>query len=85
MSAVLKYSLLRLALFGVCAAVLVVVRVPVFLAVVFAAVISAALSYLFLHRQRDQVVSVIEARVAARSAAHRPADEDDEDAEAGSR
>ena len=85
MSAVVKYSLLRLALFGVCAAVLVLARVPLLLAVLFAAVASAALSYLLLGRQRDQVVAVIESRVAARAAAQGPADEDVEDAETESR
>ena len=81
----MKYSLLRLMLFGVCLGVLLLVRVQAMLAVLFAAVISAALSYLFLRRQRDQVVEAIGARAEARAAAAGVRDEDVEDAEVSRR
>lgn len=64
----LRYTLLRLALFLV---VLVVLSVPPIeagplLAVVLAAVISALLSYVLLARQRNEVAKVVEERAARR-------------------
>lgn len=82
MLAVWKYSLLRLALFGGCLAVLLLVQVPALLALVFAALISSALSYLLLRRQRDELVAVIDKRVQARMPAPGTSDAEVEDAEA---
>lgn len=78
----MKYSLLRLVVFGACLGLLVLAQVPFLLAVVFSAVISSAMSYLFLRRARDEVVTAIQARVEAQAerAGRRP-EVDDEAAE----
>lgn len=76
----MKYSLLRLLVFGACLGLLVLARVPFLLAVVFSAVLSSAVSYLFLRRARDEVVTAIQARVEAQAerAGHREPGTDDE-------
>jgi hypothetical protein len=63
---VLRYSVLRLALFAAVLGVLWLVGARGILLVGLAAVVSFALSYLLLRRQRDAVAAAISSRVEAR-------------------
>lgn len=76
--AILKYSVLRLALFVACLGLLHLVGVGGLLLPVLAAVISLALSYVLLRRHRDQLALAIDRRVHERTTRRRPsgADED---------
>ncbi|HEY1530629.1 MAG TPA: DUF4229 domain-containing protein [Galbitalea sp.] len=57
-----KYSLIRLAIFAVVLAVLLVVGLNPFVAAVVAAVAGLVLSYVFFRRVRDQVAAELAAR-----------------------
>jgi hypothetical protein len=63
---VLRYSLLRLALFAVVLGALWVVGARGILLVALTVVVSLALSYLLLRRQRDALAAAIAARVETR-------------------
>ena len=73
----IKYSLIRLAIFVVVLAVLLVLNVNPFLATVVAAVAGFVLSYIFFRKIRDEVA----AELAARSAKPVPVRNVDTDAE----
>jgi hypothetical protein len=64
-SLVLRYSLLRLALFGAVLGVLWVAGARGVLLAALAVAVSLALSYLLLRRQRDALAAAIAARVEA--------------------
>ena len=70
--ALLKYSVLRLALFVASLGLLSLVGFRGVLLAVLAAAISLVLSYILLRRQRDQVAVAIEHRVRERTANRRP-------------
>lgn len=70
--AILKYSVLRLALFVACLGLLYLAGVGGLLLPVLAAVISLALSYILLRRQRDQLAVAIDRRVHDRTTRRRP-------------
>jgi Na+-transporting methylmalonyl-CoA/oxaloacetate decarboxylase gamma subunit len=73
----IKYSLIRLGIFVVVLAVLLVLNVNPFLAAVVAAIAGFVLSYVFFRRVRDQVA----AELAARGAKPVPVRNVDTDAE----
>jgi threonine/homoserine/homoserine lactone efflux protein len=73
----IKYSLIRLAIFVVVLAVLLVLNVNPFLATVVAAIAGFVLSYIFFRKIRDQVA----AELAARGAKPVPVRNVDTDAE----
>jgi uncharacterized membrane protein YdjX (TVP38/TMEM64 family) len=59
---VIKYSLIRLAIFVVVLAILLVVQVNPFIATVVAAVAGFVISYVFFRKLRDQVAADFAAR-----------------------
>jgi hypothetical protein len=67
--ALLKYSVMRLALFVALLALLVVLGMGRLWAIVLAALLSMMISYVLLRGQRDAVTREIEARVGSRAAA----------------
>ena len=73
----IKYSLIRLAIFVVVLAVLLVLNLNPFLATVVAAIAGFVLSYIFFRKIRDQVA----AELAARGAKPVPVRNVDTDAE----
>ena len=73
--AYVKYSLIRLALFVPLFALFVVLQLGWLLAVLFAALISFAISYLFFQKQRDAATSVLHARFSGRAKPLRTAGE----------
>jgi hypothetical protein len=73
----IKYSLVRLGIFAIVLAVLLVCHIDPFIATVAAAVASFALAYIFFRRLRDQVAT----ELAARSAKPEPIKNVDTDAE----
>jgi len=80
----LKYSLIRLALFVPLFALFVFLQLGWLLAVVCAGLISFALSYLFVQKQRDAATASLHARFSGRAKPLRSAGEVD-DAEAEDR
>jgi Protein of unknown function (DUF4229) len=75
----LKYSLLRLVLFGGILAILLLLHTAPLIAVIGAALISMMLSYLFLAGPRNEVTTMIADRVERRNAERAPtATEQDE-------
>ncbi len=60
----IKYSLIRIAIFVVVLAVLLILNVNPFLAAVVAAVAGFALSYIFFRKIRDEVAAELVARGA---------------------
>jgi ABC-type bacteriocin/lantibiotic exporter with double-glycine peptidase domain len=60
----IKYSLIRLAIFVVVLAVLLIIGMNPFLAAVVAAVAGFVLSYIFFRKVRDQVAAELAARTA---------------------
>jgi hypothetical protein len=77
---VLRYSLLRLALFAVVLGALWVLGARGILLVALTVVVSLALSYLLLRRQRDALAAAIAARVETRPEHRGGVDEAAEDA-----
>jgi ABC-type bacteriocin/lantibiotic exporter with double-glycine peptidase domain len=73
----IKYSLIRLSIFAVVLAALLVLQVNVFVASVAAAVAGLVISYIFFRRVRDQVA----AEFAARNEKPEPIKNVDTDAE----
>lgn len=71
----MKYSLIRLALFVPLFALFVVLQLGWLLAVLFAGLISFAISYLFFQKQRDAATAVLHARFSGRAKALRTAGE----------
>jgi len=67
--ALLKYSVLRLAVFVAVLAALAALRLGLVYAVVVAALVSMMLSFLFMGRQRAEVALEIQARLERRQAA----------------
>lgn len=65
--AFVRYSLIRLALFVPLLALLVVLQLGWLPAVLFAALLSSAISYLFLKKQRDAASAVLQARFSSRA------------------
>jgi hypothetical protein len=78
---VLRYTVLRLGLFVVVLAAMFVAGARGVLLVGLTVVLSLALSYLLLRKQRDQMSAVIAQRIAARSGQPNHADGVDEAAE----
>ena len=83
MRATIKYSMVRVLIFAVALAVLLVLQVNVFIAAVIAAAAGFALSYIFFRKLRDQVAIELATR-GARNARNevipKDADTDAEDA-----
>jgi hypothetical protein len=73
----IKYSLVRLGIFAIVLAVLLVFHIDPFIATVAAATASFALAYIFFRGLRDQVA----AELAARNAKPEPVKNVDTDAE----
>jgi len=86
---VLRYTLLRLAIFAAFFLAFVLLRVPGVWAVVFAALFSAVTSFFVLRRQRVEMTQRLERTVQRRGVqrqrriAAQRTDEDDEDDELG--
>jgi len=78
--ALLKYSVLRLAVFVGVLAVLAALGMGLVPAVVIAALVSMMLSFLFMGRQRAAVTAEIEARMERRHAAREAASPDPDSA-----
>lgn len=78
MSPAVVYSLMRLALFVVCLYVFVLIGAGPALAVVLAAVVSMALSYVLLRRQRDAVAAQLAERIERRLASRKATGTGDE-------
>jgi hypothetical protein len=76
--ALLKYSVMRLALFVALLALLVVLGMGRLWAIVLAALLSMMISYVLLRGQRDAVTREIEARVGSRAVARAAASGDPE-------
>jgi hypothetical protein len=74
---VAKYTLLRLGLFVACLAALYAVGGNGWLVLVLAAVISLALSYVLLRRQREEMAEAIADRVQTRHSAPKGGPADD--------
>ncbi|MDQ1545164.1 MAG: hypothetical protein QOH69_68 [Actinomycetota bacterium] len=74
----IKYSLIRLAIFVVVLAVLLVLNLNPFLATVVAAIAGFVLSYIFFRKIRDQVAAELAAR-GAKAVPVRNVDTDAED------
>jgi hypothetical protein len=79
-SVVLRYTLLRLGLFAAALVLLALAGARGVLLLVLGVVISLALSYLLLARQRDAVARAIAERVEARAADHRPGSDGSDEA-----
>ena len=77
---VLRYTVLRLALFGAALGLLALAGARGILLVALTVVVSLALSYLLLRRQRDALAAAIAARVEARPHHRGGVDEAAEDA-----
>ncbi len=75
----IKYSLIRLAIFVVVLAVLLLVGMNPFLAAVVAAVAGFVLSYIFFRKVRDEVAAELAAR-GTKAVAVKNVDTDAEDA-----
>lgn len=73
-----KYSLIRLAIFIVVLAILLIIGMNPFLAAIVAAVAGFALSYIFFRRIRDEVAAELAAR-GTRAVAVKNVDTDAED------
>ncbi|APX00505.1 DUF4229 domain-containing protein [Arthrobacter sp. QXT-31] len=82
--AVVKYFLIRLALFVPLFALFVFLQLGWLLAVVFGGLISFAISYLFFQKQRNAATAVLQARFGGRAMPLRT-DSEGEDAEAEDR
>ncbi|MEV7572944.1 DUF4229 domain-containing protein [Pseudarthrobacter sp. NPDC089323] len=67
-----RYSLIRLALFAPLLALLVILQLGWLPGVLFAALISFAISYLFLTKQRDAASAALQARFSSRARPFRP-------------
>ena len=65
---ILKYTVLRLALFVAVLALLVVLHAGPLISIAGAALVSMMLAYLFLRRQRDEVTARIAERMEQRAA-----------------
>lgn len=74
---IVLYSILRIALFAVPFIVFMLLGILWWVSAITAAVIAACLSYLFLHRQRDEVAQAVS---SWRNSAHTDADNDVENA-----
>jgi uncharacterized membrane protein YjjB (DUF3815 family) len=73
----IKYTLLRLLIFAVVLAVLLLVHVNAYVATVVAAIAGLAISYIFFRKLRDQVAAELAARRITPKAR---VDDDEEDA-----
>ena len=59
MSPLVKYSLIRIGLFAIVLAVLLLVGVPGWLAAIAAALVALSVAYIFFRRQRDAAIAAL--------------------------
>ena len=69
MSPLVKYSLIRVGLFVIVLAVLIVVGVPGWLAAIAAALVALSVAYIFFRQQRDEAIAVLSKKPGASTAA----------------
>ena len=69
MSPLVKYSLIRVGLFVIVLAVLIVVGVPGWLAAIAAALVALSVAYIFFRQQRDEAIAVLSKKPDAPTAA----------------
>ena len=65
MSPLVKYSIIRLGLFAVVLAILLLVGVPGWIAAISAALVALSVAYIFFRRQRDDAIAALRAKPGA--------------------
>ena len=69
MSPLVKYSIIRLGLFAVVLAILLLVGVPGWLAAIAAALVALSVAYIFFRQQRDDAIASVRRKPGADEAA----------------